>query len=717
MKKYILILLISLMFVLPLSVNAAGIGTCTELQNMKNNPAADHYLTNDVDCSDTVNWNSGAGFEPVGNKDNPFVGSFDGKRYKITGLYINRPDTLYVGLFGYSSGSGEIKNVGLEGVNIIGKSYVGGLIGYNYGGSISNSYSTGSVKGDTVIGGLVGHSNHWGGSSISSSYSTASVSGTSDVGGLVGNNMGSISDSYSTANVIQGSDGIGGLVGHNQDWGEISNSYSTGIISGDTNIGGLVGSKEVTLNPNKVSNSYWDKDVQTSGKTMNSIGTAKTTAEMKQQNTFAGWNFINTWTITEGVTYPLLKWQVPTCTESWNCGDWSSCKEGKQTQTCKDTKCGLEPKITEKTCVCEPNWACGAWGNCVNDVWTRICQDSNNCSTVVNKPATVQTCTVTLCGNGVIDSGETCSSCPSDVNCGGLYCLNGQCVECISSSDCVGKERLTGEFVCSDDNKGVHAKILETSGDCISNKCSGSVEKLGPVRSCEGMFCQDGRCGCSEGYSSCEILGKCIKMDALDINNACGCDFQCKSGYCREGKCMQGLITSFKSTDTILKPGEETSVTFSVSNPFNEEVFADVAISIGSGSSISGVIGGEYCSGGQCKTTVSLPENGQKDIVIKLQGQDIGTINLQGTVTYTRGGEESEISKELTIKVTETGKEEVVEENIKKEATQKIKTSGYQATSSLGKLYQSSKIFRTLIWIGFILIIIFGIKFIGNKSN
>lgn len=684
---------------------------------MKNNPAADHFLTNDVDCSDTVNWNGGAGFEPVGtNKDNPFVGSFDGKRYKITGLYINRPDTDYVGLFGWSDVTGVIKNVCLENVNINGKYYVGGLVGYNYGSSISNSYSTGSVKGYFNVGGLVGHNRiGWttGGGSISSSYSTASVSGTSSsVGGLVGNNMALISDSYSTANVIQGSNEVGGLVGRNQDWGEISNSYSTGIVSGDTYIGGLVGSKEVALfTPSIVSNSYWNRDVQTSGKTMNSIGTAKTTAEMKQQSTFAGWNFVNTWTITEGVTYPLLKWQVSPCTESWTCISWSSCVNGQQTRTCTDANnCGTtssKPTITQScTVACTESWSCSSWSNCANGQQTRTCTDANNCGTTTSKPVITQNCTVacteswtctewslctndtqtrtcvdskkcgttntkpvetkscTLCGNGIIDVGETCSSCPLDISCGELKCLNGQCVECMTSSDCTGKERLTGEFVCSADNKGIHEKILETSGDCIDNKCSGSVEKLGPVKSCEGMFCQDGHCGCSEEYAGCEALGKCVKMDALDANDACSCDFQCKSGYCRDSKCMQGLIANFKSADTIIKPGEGTSVSFSISNPFNEEVFADVVVGIGSGSSISGVLGGEYCSGSQCKTTVKLPGNGQGDITIQLQGNDIGIINLQGVVTYTREGVKSEITKDLTVKVTKTG-EEVVEEEVK----------------------------------------------------
>ena len=52
-------------------------------------------------------------------------------------------------------------------------------------GTISNSYSTGSVNGTNNVGGLVGY-NPYG--IISNSYSTGSVNGTSYVGGLAGYN-------------------------------------------------------------------------------------------------------------------------------------------------------------------------------------------------------------------------------------------------------------------------------------------------------------------------------------------------------------------------------------------------------------------------------------------------------------------------------------------------------------------------------------------------
>ena len=54
---------------------------------------------------------------PIGTWSNKFTGTFDGQGYKITHLYINRPSTNYVGLFGYAGSGSEIKDVGLEEVD------------------------------------------------------------------------------------------------------------------------------------------------------------------------------------------------------------------------------------------------------------------------------------------------------------------------------------------------------------------------------------------------------------------------------------------------------------------------------------------------------------------------------------------------------------------------------------------------------------------------
>jgi len=48
-----------------------GISSCEELQNIEDDLGSDYVLENDIDCSETVNWNGGSGFDPIGSSNNP----------------------------------------------------------------------------------------------------------------------------------------------------------------------------------------------------------------------------------------------------------------------------------------------------------------------------------------------------------------------------------------------------------------------------------------------------------------------------------------------------------------------------------------------------------------------------------------------------------------------------------------------------------------------
>jgi hypothetical protein len=290
-----------------------------QLQEMKDNLNAHYILMNDIDASETINWDTGAGFEPIGDHITPFTGTFQGNGYVIKNLYINRPEAKGVGLFGRVAPDAVVENVGLESVNITGWDWTGGLVGVNKG-TVSNSYTTGSISGlGFITGGLVAANTP--GGIVSKSYSTASVSGVSMIGGLVGYNRGTITYSYSRGSVAGGST-AGGLVGFNLFEGIISDSYSRASVSGKYNIGGLVGYiafEAIVSNSYStgqvsgieyvgglvggiwegatVSNSFWD--VETSGLTTSAAGVGKTTVEMKTELTFtdAGWDFENVWWI------------------------------------------------------------------------------------------------------------------------------------------------------------------------------------------------------------------------------------------------------------------------------------------------------------------------------------------------------------------------------------------------------------------------------------
>ena len=285
--------------------NPYVIRTDSELQAVANTSAGfevdDHYrLGNDIDASETDQWNGGDGFDPIKN----FAGTLEGDGHTILGLTIDRDDENNVGLFADSSGTLSSfsvedfsirggRNVGgivgdntgiVEDVSagyqiedvysdaVVGEENVGGLVGTN-SNTVRDSSTTGEISGDSSeIAGLVGYNT----GSVEASHSSATVTIDSlsgrHVAGLVGTNEGSITDSYATGDVtvMDVTDDyprVGGLVGEN--YGAITRSYATGDVLGadsasseNHNYGGLVG-----INwDGTVSESYATGDVETDGR-------------------------------------------------------------------------------------------------------------------------------------------------------------------------------------------------------------------------------------------------------------------------------------------------------------------------------------------------------------------------------------------------------------------------------------------------------------------
>ena len=269
------------------SLGAAGSTTGTDLQGINGNLSGKYVLGADIDASGTSSWNVGtdgaAGFAPIGEDGgNSFAGVFDGLGHTISGLTINRPIQDNVGLFGALAFGSAVRNLGLIGgsvkgannvgalagnsygnitnvyatSNVSGSSQIGGLVGYNFGGTIAHSHATGTVSGDDGIGGLVGYADA--GSSINNSYATGNVSGKSKVGGLVGDaNESSINNVYATGKVLgsikdPASYSVGGLIGSSVGGSTISDAYATGDVSGAYFVGGLLGSSSNST----ISNAY-----------------------------------------------------------------------------------------------------------------------------------------------------------------------------------------------------------------------------------------------------------------------------------------------------------------------------------------------------------------------------------------------------------------------------------------------------------------------------
>src|SRR5690606_10912750 len=119
-------------------------------------------LANDIDATGTTGWNGGAGFVPIGtSSSSEFSGSLEGNGHIIDGLFIDRPGTDHVGLFGHTTNA-VLRNFGLTGVDITGDDNTGALVGTNVARGTSGAshlfrvFATGSVGGGDRTGGLVG---------------------------------------------------------------------------------------------------------------------------------------------------------------------------------------------------------------------------------------------------------------------------------------------------------------------------------------------------------------------------------------------------------------------------------------------------------------------------------------------------------------------------------------------------------------------------------
>lgn len=257
--------------------------SCQQLSDIRNNLSGKYSIMRDIACLNDTGpggalYNGGEGFNPIGDRDNPFSGVINGNGHLIDGPYINRRLSDLVGIFSKTASSSIIRNLGVARANITGANSVGALIGQNESLNISKVYSSGSVAGED------------------------------GVGGLIGLNDGNLTDAYSTATTT-GNILSGGLIGSNN--GNITKSFSTGAVLGAGTRGGLVATGTAGL----ISKSFWD--TESSGVATSAGGVGKNTEEMKTISTFTNddWDFDNTWRIgtypIKNNNYPWLVWEAP----------------------------------------------------------------------------------------------------------------------------------------------------------------------------------------------------------------------------------------------------------------------------------------------------------------------------------------------------------------------------------------------------------------------
>ena len=156
----------------------------------------------------------------------PFAGSFDGDGHSITINYFHGTGVANQGTFGTISSTAIIKNLTVKGTmtsTATGEAHMGGVVGYNFGGTIQNCNSYIEL---TFAG-----------------YQCAAIVGRTEGGSIINcNNYGTIhATSTATGN---NSRGVAGIVGYANINGKttITNCKNYGTIeAAGTQIGGIIG--------------------------------------------------------------------------------------------------------------------------------------------------------------------------------------------------------------------------------------------------------------------------------------------------------------------------------------------------------------------------------------------------------------------------------------------------------------------------------------------
>lgn len=209
-------------------------------------------LENDI----TVN----SAFAPIGTKEAPFGGNFDGNGKTVSGLDITGD---YAGLFAFCKGA-VITDLTVEG-SFSADDYAGAVAAYaqntviegctgsasvtayNYAGGIAGCITSGSVKDCSTTGSavVVGYTEYCGGiagfsgAAVTGCENNAYILGTETTGGIAGASESDIVLCTNTVNLEASGINLGGIAGLSE--GSIKYSKNTGRLTANGNVGGIAG--------------------------------------------------------------------------------------------------------------------------------------------------------------------------------------------------------------------------------------------------------------------------------------------------------------------------------------------------------------------------------------------------------------------------------------------------------------------------------------------
>lgn len=191
------------------SKTPVNVSTYEDLQKIREDLNGFYFFKNDIVIPEGTEWLPIGATSTATTTPDLFTGIIDGNGHVIRNLKISNGNN-FTGFIGRLTHGGMVMNLGLENVDIRGKTPTGGLAGSIFEGvTIDKVYVTGSVKGENEVGGLIGRSNNVPENKITDSFVNATISSiptgnTAYAGGLIGIINGktvSINNSYAAGSI------------------------------------------------------------------------------------------------------------------------------------------------------------------------------------------------------------------------------------------------------------------------------------------------------------------------------------------------------------------------------------------------------------------------------------------------------------------------------------------------------------------------------------
>ena len=298
-----------------------------ELKTALSNTSADIVLTQDITLSGE--------WIPIGTKEAPYMGTFDGQGHAIKGLTITtKADNL--GFFSFIGSTATVKNVSFTGAKVLGNKQAAIVAGQAENATISNVYVSGYVTGRDHVGTIVGDARgdanvDADGTNINNCVSTAAAfSSDNQAGGIAGwTNLGMFEYNVAYGAVTAPGGGAAGICsmidnnGHASFVGNVSvvpyvkggNNRTSGILGWKNGSGCAIVddnqnfSSEGTqyfVNGNLTAAADIKFDENNEG--LNGIVTSVADLKTAATYTAAGFN-ADMWNLTDG-QYPTLKTQA-----------------------------------------------------------------------------------------------------------------------------------------------------------------------------------------------------------------------------------------------------------------------------------------------------------------------------------------------------------------------------------------------------------------------